>query len=198
LRARVQVCPTGIDIRNGLQYECIGCALCVDACNSVMDKMSYPRGLIRYTSESELQGGHTHWLRPRIIGYCAVLAVMIGVFWYTMLSRVPLEVTAIRDRNHLYVTTDSDAIDNIYTLQLVNMDRAMHEFKIGISGIDGASLIGTTLHTLDGGEIRSISLRVRADPAQLTQPSTELTFEVSATDAPKLRTSTESRFVKPL
>ena len=65
----VQVCPTGIDIRDGLQYECIGCALCVDACNSVMDKMEYPQGLIRYTSEHELQGGTTHWLRPRIIGY---------------------------------------------------------------------------------------------------------------------------------
>lgn len=194
----VQVCPTGIDIRDGLQYECIGCALCVDACNSVMDKMSYPRGLIRYTSERELHGGKTHWLRPRIIGYSLVLAVMVGVFCYTMFSRVPLELTAIRDRNQLFVTTDTGAIDNIYTLQLANMDRAMHEFEIGISGITGATLIGDTLHTLDGGEIRSISLRVRVEPGQLTVPSTELVFEVVATDAPDMRISTESRFVTPL
>jgi cytochrome c oxidase accessory protein FixG len=194
----VQVCPTGIDIRHGLQYECIGCALCIDACDSVMDKMHYPRGLIRYTSERELEGNKTHWLRPRIIGYGAVLAVMVGVFWYTMLSRVPLEVTAIRDRNQLYVETDTNAIDNIYTLQLVNMDRQMHEFEIGISGIAGASLIGNTLHTLDGGEIRSISLRVRADPEQLTRASTDLVFEVTATDEPTLRATTESRFMKPL
>lgn len=194
----VQVCPTGIDIRHGLQYECIGCALCVDACNSVMDKMSYPRGLIRYTSERELQGEATRWLRPRIIGYCVVLALMIGVFWYTMLSRVPLELTAIRDRNQLFVTTDTGAIDNIYTLHLVNMDREMHEFKIGISGIAGAMLIGDTLHTLDGGEVRSINFRVRVEPSQLTLPSTELTFKVEATDTPGLLTQAESRFVRPL
>jgi cytochrome c oxidase accessory protein FixG len=194
----VQVCPTGIDIRDGLQYECIGCALCVDACNSVMDKMSYPRGLIRYTSERELQGESTHWLRPRIIGYALVLAVMVGVFSYAMLSRVPLELTAIRDRNQLFVTTDTGAIDNIYTLQLVNMDREMHEFRIGISGIEGATLIGDTVHTLNGGEVRAISLRVRAEPALLTVPSTEIMFEVEATDTPGLGIRTESRFMKPL
>ena len=194
----VQVCPTGIDIRHGLQYECIGCALCVDACNSVMDKMHYPRGLIRYTSERQLQGGRTHWLRPRIIGYSIVLAVMVGVFSYSMITRVPLELTAIRDRNELYVTTDSGAIENIYTLQLANMDREMHEFTISISGLEGATLIGDTVHTLNGGEIRSISMRVREDPELLTQPSTAFTFDVQATDAPQLRISSESRFLKPL
>ena len=194
----VQVCPTGIDIRNGLQYECIGCALCVDACDSVMDKMRYPRGLIRYTSERELQGGKTQWLRPRIIAYSTALAVMVGAFSYAMLVRVPLELTAIRDRNQLFVTTDTGAIDNIYTLQLVNMDREMHEFEIGISGIAGATLIGDTLYTLNGGEVRSISLRVRAEPSLLTVPSTEIIFDVRATDTPDLNTTTESRFVKPL
>jgi len=194
----VQVCPTGIDIRDGLQYECIGCALCVDACNSVMDKMSYPRGLIRYTSERELQGGRTHWLRPRIVGYVAVLAVMIGVFWYTMVSRVPLELTAIHDRNELFVTSDDGAIDNIYTLHLANMDREMHEFEIGVSGIEGASIIGETLHTLNGGEVVEISLRLRIQPALLSRPTTEFTFYAHATDQPGLRTSTESRFMKPL
>jgi polyferredoxin len=163
-----------------------------------MDKMSYPRGLIRYTSERQLQGEHTHWLRPRIIGYAAVLAVMVGVFWYAMLSRIPIEITAIRDRNQLYVTTDSGAIDNIYTLQLANMDREMHEFEIGISGIQGAQIIGETLYTLDGGEVRSITLRVRVAPEQLFKPTSDLTFTVGATDMPALQTSTESRFMKPL
>ena len=194
----VQVCPTGIDIREGLQYECIGCALCVDACNSVMDKMSYPRGLIRYTSERQLLGERTHWLRPRIFGYVAVLAIMVGVFWYTMFSRVPLELTAIRDRNQLFVMTDTGAIDNIYTLQLANMDREMHEFEISISGMEGASIIGETLHTLNGGEIRAISLRVRILPELLSTPNSELTFNIGATDMPTLHTSTESRFMKPL
>ena len=194
----MQVCPTGIDIREGLQYECIGCALCVDACDSVMDKMQYPRGLIRYTSEHELDGGTTHWLRPRIIGYVVVLCLMVGVFSYNVFSRIPLELTVIRDRNQLFVTTDSGAIDNIYTLQLVNMDRAMHEFDITISGIEGAELIGETSHTVNGGEVRSITLRVRAEPEILDKPSTELDFNAVASDMPSLRATSESRFMKPL
>jgi cytochrome c oxidase accessory protein FixG len=194
----VQVCPTGIDIRKGLQYECIGCALCIDACDSVMDKMHYPPGLIRYTSEQELGGGTTHWLRPRIIGYVAVLAIMVGVFWYSMFSRIPLELTVIRDRSQLAVTTDTGALENIYTLQIVNMDREMHEFNIDIAGIEDARIIGETLHTIDGGEIRSVSLRVRVKPQFLAKPSTPLDFTVTATDNPSLQTTSESRYMKPL
>jgi len=193
-----QVCPTGIDIRNGLQYECIGCALCIDACNSVMDKMQYPRGLIRYTSETELDGGRTHWLRPRIIGYVLVLCVMASLFSWRILTRIPVELTVIRDRNQLYLTTDSGAIENIYTLHLVNMDDAPHPFEITISGVPGAQIIGATRHDLDGGEVRTITLRVSADPEMLAKPSNELDFTVVASDMPSLRATSESRFVKPL
>lgn len=194
----VQVCPTGIDIRDGLQYECIGCALCIDACNSVMEKMDYPKGLVRYTSEHQLAGGTTHWLRPRIIGYVVVLCVMVGVFSYNMFSRIPLELTIIRDRNQLYVTTDGGAVDNIYTLQLVNMDPQSHTFEISISGLDQGEIIGETAHTLDGGEVRSISLRVRAMPDELDRPSTEFDFNAQAQDVESLQISHESRFVKPI
>ncbi|MEH6581953.1 MAG: cytochrome c oxidase accessory protein CcoG [Halioglobus sp.] len=194
----VQVCPTGIDIRNGLQYECIGCALCIDACNSIMDKMEYPRGLIRYTSEHQLEGGTTHWIRPRVIGYLLVLCLMVGVFSYRVLTRIPVELTVIRDRTELFVTTDDGKIENIYTLQLVNMDRDMHEFEVTIKGIDDAKIIGEILHTLDGGEVRSITLRVRAEPAALDKPSTQLDFTATATDLQSLRAVSESRFMKPM
>ncbi len=194
----VQVCPTGIDIRDGLQYECIGCALCIDACNSVMEKMDYPKGLVRYTSEHQLEGGTTHWLRPRIIGYAVVLCVMVGVFSYNMFSRIPLELTIIRDRNQLYVTTGTGAVDNIYTLQLVNMDPESHVFEISISGLEQGEIIGDTAHTLDGGEVRSISLRVRAMPEDLDRPSTEFNFNAQAQDVESLQISHESRFVKPI
>lgn len=193
----LQVCPTGIDIREGLQYECIGCALCVDACNSVMDKMEYPRGLIRYTSERELGGGKTHWLRPRMIGYTVVLFIMLGLFSYAMLTRVPVELTAIADRNQLFVTTDSGAIQNIYTLQLANMDDQLQEYEISVSGIPGATLVGQSLHTLDGGEIRSISLRVEVPAGALDRPSTDIWFDARTTDEPGLETRTESRFLGP-
>ncbi len=194
----VQVCPTGIDIRNGLQYECIGCALCVDACNSVMDKMEYPRGLIRYTSERELEGGTTHWIRPRIIGYGVVLALMVGVFSYNIANRIPLELTVIRDRNQLYVTTDTGAIDNIYTLRLANMDQKTHQFDISVTGIPAAQVIGETSHSLDGGEVRTITLRVRAEPGDLELPNTPLEFSVVARGMPSLQATSESRFMKPL
>ncbi len=194
----VQVCPTGIDIRDGLQYECIGCALCIDACNSVMDKMDYDRGLIRYTSEHQLEGGTTHWLRPRIIGYVVVLALMIGVFSYNIIGRVPLELTVIRDRNQLYVETDSGQLENIYRLQLVNMDKEMHEFEISIDGLEGATIVGDTLYTLSGGEVSSINLRVRVAPAALDKPSSEFRFDVRATDKPSLQVSSESRFLRPM
>jgi cytochrome c oxidase accessory protein FixG len=194
----VQVCPTGIDIRDGLQYECIGCALCVDACNSVMDKMGYDPGLVRYTSERQLAGGRTHWLRPRIIGYVVVLLVMVSVFSYNMFSRVPLELTIIRDRTQLFVTTDTGAIDNIYTLQLVNMDPNSHTFEISIEGLDKGEVIGETMHTLNGGEVRSISLRVRVQPGDLDKPSTEFDFRAQAVDTESLQIIHESRFVKPL
>ena len=194
----VQVCPTGIDIRDGLQYECIGCALCIDACNSVMDKMSYPRGLISYTSEHELQGGTTRWLRPRIVGYVLMLCLMVGLFSYRVITRVPLELTVIRDRNELYITTMDGSIENIYTLSLANMEQSMHEFEISISGIEGAKIVGDSVHTLDGGEIRSINLRVRAEPDQLPRPSTDIMFTVRATDRDSLEISSESRFMRPL
>ncbi|MFV8816260.1 cytochrome c oxidase accessory protein CcoG [Haliea sp. E17] len=194
----VQVCPTGIDIRKGLQYECIDCAMCVDACNSVMDKMAYPRGLIRYTSERELAGDRTHWLRPRIVGYVLVLTVMIAVFCWQMLTRMPLELSVIRDRNQLYVTTDSGALDNIYTLRLANMDPEMHEFVIGVEGLPGAEIIGETVYTLNGGEVRSFSLRLRQLPQALDKPSSEFNFTVRATDREGLYTRHESRFIKPV
>ncbi|MEH6586487.1 MAG: cytochrome c oxidase accessory protein CcoG [Halioglobus sp.] len=194
----VQVCPTGIDIRDGLQYECIGCALCIDACDSVMDKMDYPRGLVRYTSEHELAGGTTHWLRPRIVGYVVVLFIMIGVFSYNMFSRIPLELTIIRDRNQLYVTTDTGAVDNIYTLQMVNMDPNSHVFEISVAGLDQAEIIGDTQYTLNGGEVRSISLRLRAMPEDLDKPSTEFDFKAQAIDMASLQITHESRFIKPL
>lgn len=193
-----QVCPTGIDIREGLQYQCIGCALCIDACDSVMDKMDYPRGLIRYTSERELAGEKTHWLRPRIIGYVAMLTLMVGVFSYNMVTRTPLELTAIGDRQQLYMTTAEGDIDNVYTLQLLNMDEAPHRFTLSVQGLEGAKLIGETEHRLDAGEVRSIGLRVRVNPDELTRPSTEITFHAQAEDEPGLSARTESRFRSPL
>jgi cytochrome c oxidase accessory protein FixG len=194
----VQVCPTGIDIRDGLQYECIGCALCIDACNSVMRKMNYEPGLVRYTSERELEGGTTHWLRPRIIGYIVMLCLMVSVFSYNVFTRIPLEMTVIRDRNTLFVETADGGVENIYRLHIVNMDPNPHTFVLTIDGVPGATVRGDTRYSMAGGEDREINLRVRADAAALDAPSTELRFEIVAEDMPSLRSASDSRFMKPL
>jgi cytochrome c oxidase accessory protein FixG len=194
----VQVCPTGIDIRKGLQYQCIGCALCVDACNSVMEKMAYQPGLIRYTSERELLGEKTHWLRPRLIAYATVVLLMCSVFSWYIISRVPLEITVIRDRNQLYVTSSKGQLENIYSMQILNMDQVAHNYTISIEGLEDARLSGKRDITLDSGEVMTLPLRIAADRAQFTRPSTEFIFRIKATDGSGWEATAESRFLVPL
>lgn len=98
----VQVCPTGIDIRDGLQYECIGCAHCIDACDSIMEKMNYPKGLISYTTEHKLAGGTWTWRRPKLIGYGMVLLILCLLFSSILFIRTPVRLDVLRDRGQLY------------------------------------------------------------------------------------------------
>ena len=115
----VQVCPTGIDIRNGLQYECIGCAHCIDACDDVMHKVGYAPGLIRYTTHNALAGKPIRVLRPRVIGYAAALSAMAVAFTIALFGRNLVGIDVIRDRGELF-HADRDAIRNDYTLKVIN------------------------------------------------------------------------------
>lgn len=115
----VQVCPTGIDIRDGLQYECIACAACVDVCDEVMDKMNYPRGLIRYATENGMEGQQKHILRPRTIIYAMIWLLLLGGFAFAVGNRSTLTFDILRDRNALYRVVN-DQIENVYTLKIVN------------------------------------------------------------------------------
>lgn len=194
----VQVCPTGIDIRDGLQYQCIGCALCIDACNSVMDKMGYQPGLIRYASEHELEGGKTHWLRPRLFGYVIALLVMITAFSWRIYSRVPLELTVIRERTQLYTQNAAGEIENVYTLQIVNMDDEMHSYALSLEGLPGARIEGPVEVVLNAGEVRSLPLRVAAPPDRFDRPSTAFEFLIETDDGSELSERAESRFLVPM
>jgi cytochrome c oxidase accessory protein FixG len=193
----VQVCPTGIDIRDGLQYECINCALCIDGCDSVMDKMGYPRGLIRYTTENALAGKKVHWLRPRLIGYASAVLIMFGLFAYTVLHRVPLHIDAIRERGQLYRQTSEGLVENIYTLKILNFDESPHRFKIHVSDLDNVQVIGADTIALESGEARELPLRLAIDPALLKSSTNDIEFEVEALDDSGLRAETESRFIGP-
>lgn len=193
----VQVCPTGIDIRNGLQYECINCGACVDACNGVMEKMEYPKGLISFTSEHELNGGKTHIVRPKLVGYLVVLMVMCGLLVADIVTRVPLEVDIIRDRNSLYRETNEGLIENVYTLKVLNKSQSTHTYTIKVEGLAEYEYIGEQVVTVDGGEVYSLPISVATDPYNLSERVTEIYFNVSTTDnnGDIVEVSEESKFL---
>ena len=174
----VQVCPTGIDIRNGLQYECINCGACVDACNGVMEKMKYPKGLISFTSEQELNGDTTHILRPKLIGYAIVLMVMVGLLVFEILNRSPLEVDIIRDRHSLYRETNLGLIENVYTLKLLNKSQQERIFSVSVKGLPEYQLFGKKTVSVRGGEVYSLPVSVATDAYNLQSRVTEIYFHV--------------------
>ncbi|MFN3630493.1 MAG: 4Fe-4S dicluster domain-containing protein, partial [Casimicrobiaceae bacterium] len=142
----VQVCPTGIDIRNGLQYECIGCAACIDVCDSVMDKMGYPRGLVRYATENAIENRwswaeiRAHIMRPRILIYGAVLALLVGGLLASLLLRSPLRVDVIRDARVLAREVEGQWIENVYRLNLMNASEHARRVHVRVEGIEGARI----------------------------------------------------------
>ncbi len=194
----VQVCPTGIDIRKGLQYQCIGCAACVDVCDQVMDKMNYPKGLIRYTTENALEGKITHVFRTRIVIYALFLLALTGGLIYAISQRMPIELDIIRDRNMLYRETDMGLVENVYTLKLINMDERAHRFQLSVSGFPGLQLdIDSDIIEVGSAEVRSLPVRVRIDPINLDRPSNEIAFTLTAQDDATLTTTQTGRFIGP-
>jgi cytochrome c oxidase accessory protein FixG len=194
----VQVCPTGIDIRNGLQYECIACSACIDACDDVMDKMGYARGLIKYTTQHEMTGGKTHILRPRMVVYAVLLMVIMGIFAYSLGTRTSLGLDVIRDRNRLYRETDEGLIENVYTLKILNMDKAAHRYTLSVAGIPGIELY-TDMKEIEvtAGDVMELPVRLRADEAELKARSSKIMFELVASDEPELSVQEEARFLGP-
>jgi cytochrome c oxidase accessory protein FixG len=135
----VQVCPTGIDIRKGLQYECIGCAACIDVCNGVMDKMQYPHGLIRFDTQNGLAqhlSRAERWrrvLRPRVLGYGAILLAIAGALLTSLLLRTPFKVDVVRDRTALARQVDDGRVENVYRLQMMNASEFVQRVRIDVS-----------------------------------------------------------------
>ena len=146
----VQVCPTGIDIREGLQYECIGCGACADVCDTVMDKMGYARGLVRYVTQNALVQGLNRtqmWkriLRPRVLIYTTLLLSLMS-FWVVSLSlRVPLKFDIVRDRGSLARITEHGTLENVYRIQIMNATEEDQTYQLSVSGIDGIYIHSST------------------------------------------------------
>ncbi len=193
----VQVCPTGIDIRDGLQYECIACAACIDVCDQVMDKMNYPRGLVHYTTAHASEGRKTRLFRARSIIYGTLLLVLLGGIFLSLEQRVPLRAELIRDRNALYRELPDEMIENVYTLRLINMDRDTHEYRIDITGLDHARLLYDQPLVLQAEENRSVSLRIQA-PRHDGAGSRDITLNIQTAERSEMQTEAAGRFFYPL
>jgi cytochrome c oxidase accessory protein FixG len=191
----VQVCPTGIDIRDGLQYDCIACGACIDACDDVMDKMGYPRGLIRYSTQNAIDGEPTRILRPRVFIYAALLVVLVGAWAWGIAARSPLIVDVLRDRNALYRVT-TDGIDNGYTLKLVNKTDRPQQYRIELESTTPGIVLrgGTQSAQADAAQVISLPVEVTA-PATV-QGRHDLRFVIESADG-KTRQVVDSSFFGP-
>ncbi|HEX5788371.1 MAG TPA: cytochrome c oxidase accessory protein CcoG [Woeseiaceae bacterium] len=192
----VQVCPTGIDIRKGLQYECIACAACIDACDSVMDRMNYPRGLIRYTTEHAIQHKRYHLFRPRTVIYSVLLATLVSAMTGAILLRKPVIVDVMRDRNVLYRDVGTRGIENVYTLRIVNKQNVDRAYAVEVRGIPGIALAESRPVAVAAESVHTLPVAVTV-PHEHAEGGQAIEFVVRALDDSGIEIVEESRFRGP-
>ena len=204
----VHVCPTGIDIRRGLQYECISCSACIDVCDGVMDKMNYPRGLIRFATQNALSQGWGRQqmmrrvLRPRVLVYTSVLLAIAVALSFSLAWRAAFRVDVIRDRGVLARQVEDGRIENVYRLQVMNASESTQRFDISVVGLPQARLIAPLPVQVPGTEARWVAVSVQI-PAQVAQALGAgvhpMQFEIvrGATGQPAARVTEKSTFVVP-
>jgi len=193
----VQVCPTGIDIRDGLQIECIACAACIDVCDQVMDKMGYPRGLIRYTTDNALNGKPTRIVRPRIFIYLAVLAGLLALFTALVMNRAMVDVDVLRDRTALYRLAGDD-IENPFQLKITNRTEDRLELAVSAAGLQGVRVVSPRAAVaVEPGLVanRPLTLAVPADALNPGMHEVEIVLSNDRTGEPLSRA--ETRFFVP-
>ncbi|MBV8125043.1 MAG: cytochrome c oxidase accessory protein CcoG, partial [Paucibacter sp.] len=186
----VQVCPTGIDIRNGLQNECIACAACIDVCDSVMEKVGSPKGLIRYSTANGMALGWSRRqmfarvLRPRVLIYGAALTLGAGAFAASIALRSPFLVDVIRDRGTLARTVEQGEVENVYRVQIMNRTERAQRYRILAHGPVALSVLAPEVQ-VDAAGIRAVTVSLRMAPQDaLNYPhqSVQISFEVKAVD----------------
>jgi cytochrome c oxidase accessory protein FixG len=196
----VQVCPTGIDIRDGLQYQCINCGLCIDACDEVMNKVGAPTGLIRFMSENEMAGpahpgeGSN---RPRVAVYASLLLVFSVLGAWTLADRSLLLVDVLRDRGALSRETAEGTIENAYTLKLMNLDEAPRDFTIEVSGLPDIKIVGQREFSVEPGSIRPLPITVAMPGDTGVSGIQPISFRIAAKHDPATSVEEKSSFVLP-
>jgi cytochrome c oxidase accessory protein FixG len=199
----VQVCPTGIDIRKGLQYECISCSLCIDACNHVMDKMHYPRGLIRYSTPNGMSEKLSssailrRVLRPRVLIYSAVLLTVSSVLLGSLLLRDSFKVDVVRDRGAMARVVGPGLIENVYRLQLMNATEQDQQYRIGIEGLPGIRLVSEAVVSVGSAEARWIAVQVQLSPDTAPAGSHPVHFLISSLGSTRDEVSEKAVFIVP-
>jgi cytochrome c oxidase accessory protein FixG len=198
----VQVCPTGIDIRNGLQYECIGCGACADVCDAVMDKVGYARGLVKYTTENAVQQGwspkqtFSHVFRPRIVIYSSILSVILIAMVVSLTLRTPFKVDVVRDRGVMARVVEGGMIENVYRLQVMNATEQDQRYKISVQGLPGLQITSDPNVKVASTEALWVAVRVQAPVDAAGQGSHEIHFEIQSLNSPG-RLLEKSKFMIP-
>lgn len=185
----VQVCPAGIDIRKGLQYECIGCAMCIDACNDVMDKMDYPRGLIRYTTEGALKKQYPETdiskrlLRPKVLGYGLIIMLVACMTLFSLMTRASFKVDVIKDPFVVWRENDKGWIENTYILKLTNTSNQPQKFSVNVAGFEEMALAGMpSVITVPPEETLTLPVRVSTDWKYAPEGKHQISFQVKKLD----------------
>ena len=192
----VQVCPTGIDIRDGLQYECINCGACIDACDTTMDRMGYEKGLINYTTEHRLSGEHTKVMRPKLIGYGLVMILMCALFVGQVATVEPVGLSVLRDRSQLFKENSQGEVENTYNLKIINKTQQNQIYQLYVDGIEGVSWYGKQQVEVLPGEVINFPLSLGIKSDQLKSSVTKIQFIL--TDSQQFTIAVESRFIKDL
>ncbi len=198
----VHVCPTGIDIRDGLQYECIGCGACIDACDGVMDKMNYARGLIRFSTQNAMArgGGSAHiWrnvLRPRVLVYGAVLVALAVALLASLVARTPLKVDVVRDRAALARIVAGGKLENVYRLQIMNATEERQRYRIAADGLPGLALGSDALVEVGPAESRWVAVRLQIPYGSAAAGSHPIHFTIGAVSG-DAQVSEKSAFLVP-
>jgi len=185
----VQVCPTGIDIRKGLQYECIGCGACADVCDEVMDKMSYPRGLVRYSTENAVNQHQTRSqslrqvFRPRVMVYTLILWALIGAMFFSLMVRPPFRVDVERDRRSLAREVDGGLIENVFRLQIMNASETPQRVHIQADGLEGLKVVTDPDLVIEAAQSRWVVVRLQVPAPGIRPGSHPIHFEIDGQDS---------------
>jgi len=199
----VQVCPTGIDIRQGLQYECIGCAACIDACDQVMDKMGYPKGLIRYSTENAI-AQHWGWkdilghvVRPRVVIYTAILSAITLAWLWGLATKPVLRVDVIRDRATLAREVEGGLIENLYRLQVMNVSETAQRYSLSVVGLDKIEISGEHTVEVAAAANKEILVQVRVPPESGKIGANVIHFDVKSLNDEKVAVHEKATFLMP-